>query len=131
MLSWCSGVHANLLSLLTTNFTLIRMHVHFVSWIDWSYIGVLQGSSYTINSLAHLGILPWYINPFSWDFHSSYHSVCWYVGMGMVGIAALILCGGKQNGGTIPVNKNLWSLSFVFCQSSLGNSFTVATRWSS
>jgi hypothetical protein len=39
-----------------------------------------------------------------------------------IGIIALVLCGGKQNGGVIPVNKNLWSLSFVCCQSSLGNS---------
>ena len=34
----------------------------------------------------------------------------WCFGMGCV---ALILCFGQQEGGPIPVNKNLWSLSFI------------------
>ena len=35
------------------------------------------------------------------------------------GVAAAILCGGSQNGGWIPVNKNLWSLSFVLALASM------------
>ena len=34
----------------------------------------------------------------------------WCLGMGIV---ALILCFGQKEGGLIPVNKNLWSLSFI------------------
>jgi len=35
-------------------------------------------------------------------------------------LTAGILCEFKQNGGFIPVNKNLWSLSFILCQAGLG-----------
>jgi len=37
-----------------------------------------------------------------------------------LGIITLGLCNGKLNGGTIPINKNLWSLSFIFAQSCTG-----------
>jgi len=36
------------------------------------------------------------------------------------GIAA-ILCFGKQNGGPIPINKNLWSLSFILALGGMAN----------
>jgi heparan-alpha-glucosaminide N-acetyltransferase len=37
------------------------------------------------------------------------------VGWGCIlGGAALLLCNGQQEGGVIPINKNLWSLSFIF-----------------
>ena len=39
--------------------------------------------------------------------------------------AAAVLCLGKQNGGWIPVNKNLWSLSFVLLLA--GFAFIVLT----
>ena len=37
----------------------------------------------------------------------------WLAATCVCGLLALALCGGSQNGGAIPVNKNLWSLSFV------------------
>jgi heparan-alpha-glucosaminide N-acetyltransferase len=37
----------------------------------------------------------------------------------VLGIAAGALCGFTKEGGTIPVNKNLWSLSFVLATSSM------------
>eukprot|EP00357_Protocruzia_adherens_P026441 CAMPEP_0115013430 /NCGR_PEP_ID=MMETSP0216-20121206/25402_1 /TAXON_ID=223996 /ORGANISM="Protocruzia adherens, Strain Boccale" /LENGTH=667 /DNA_ID=CAMNT_0002382825 /DNA_START=14 /DNA_END=2014 /DNA_ORIENTATION=+ len=39
--------------------------------------------------------------------------VRWWIWSAVCGIIALGLCGGTQNGGAIPVNKNLWSLSFI------------------
>lgn len=36
----------------------------------------------------------------------------------VLGIIAVILCKGEKNGGFIPINKNLWSLTFVLCLSS-------------
>jgi len=42
--------------------------------------------------------------------------VCWSI---VCGIAAAILCRGSQNDGWIPVNKNLWSLSFVLALASM------------
>ncbi|KJE91841.1 hgsnat protein [Capsaspora owczarzaki ATCC 30864] len=41
----------------------------------------------------------------------------WGVGLGLLG---LILCKGTQNDGWIPINKNLWSLSFVLIMAGLG-----------
>jgi len=38
----------------------------------------------------------------------------------VLGVLTLGLCGGKQNGGPMPINKNLWSLSFIFAQSCTG-----------
>ncbi|XP_053393211.1 heparan-alpha-glucosaminide N-acetyltransferase-like isoform X2 [Mercenaria mercenaria] len=35
----------------------------------------------------------------------------------ILGVIAVILCKGEKNGGFIPINKNLWSLSFVICLS--------------
>ena len=37
--------------------------------------------------------------------------VAWAVVTGVLGLA---LCGASLNDGPIPVNKNLWSLSYVF-----------------
>ncbi len=34
---------------------------------------------------------------------------------------AACLCGFSKDGGVVPVNKNLWSLSFILLQSGLGN----------
>ena len=42
----------------------------------------------------------------------------WAVGMAVCGVLALILCGGSQYDGWIPVNKNLWSLSFILTMAS-------------
>jgi len=36
-------------------------------------------------------------------------------------LLAGLLCGFSKDGGVIPVNKNLWSLSFILLQSGLGN----------
>jgi len=36
------------------------------------------------------------------------------------GVIAGGLCGFTQNGGLIPVNKNMWSLSFILTQASTG-----------
>ncbi|XP_052783021.1 heparan-alpha-glucosaminide N-acetyltransferase-like [Mya arenaria] len=36
----------------------------------------------------------------------------------ILGVIATILCKGEKNDGFIPINKNLWSLSFVICLSS-------------
>src|SRR5947209_4218488 len=36
------------------------------------------------------------------------------------GVIALALSGGTMNGGVIPINKNLWSLSFILALSSMG-----------
>ena len=41
----------------------------------------------------------------------------WAVAMLVCGLFALVLCGGSQYDGWIPVNKNLWSLSFVLTMS--------------
>lgn len=44
--------------------------------------------------------------------------LCWGVGLGLI---ALALTGGaQQNGFGIPINKNLWSLSFIIALSSMG-----------
>jgi len=37
----------------------------------------------------------------------------WLIGSVILGVVSLILTGGQKNGGMIPVNKNLWSLSFI------------------
>ena len=34
-----------------------------------------------------------------------------------LGVIGAILCGGSQNGGLVPLNKNLWSISFVMVTS--------------
>jgi len=44
----------------------------------------------------------------------------WMIWGVVLGIIAAILCGAKQNGGLIPINKNLWSPSFVICMASFG-----------
>eukprot|EP01083_Nonionella_stella_P079233 217212_1 len=44
----------------------------------------------------------------------------WFMYAVVFGLIAGILCGFKQNGGWIPVNKNMWSLSFICCQASTG-----------
>jgi heparan-alpha-glucosaminide N-acetyltransferase len=36
--------------------------------------------------------------------------LCWGV---LLGVFAGVLCGFSQSGGPVPVNKNLWSLSFI------------------
>ena len=41
----------------------------------------------------------------------------WLVWAALTGALAAILCFGSQNDGPIPVNKNLWSLSFVLVTS--------------
>ena len=43
--------------------------------------------------------------------------VLWGVGLASL---ALLLCGAKQNGGWIPINKNLWSLSYILAQAGTG-----------
>ena len=41
----------------------------------------------------------------------------WLAAAALCGLLALALCGGRENGGVIPVNKNLWSLSFILTMS--------------
>ncbi|XP_073978230.1 heparan-alpha-glucosaminide N-acetyltransferase [Rhodnius prolixus] len=44
----------------------------------------------------------------------------WLIWGAIFGIAGLVLCQARQEGGWIPLNKNLWSLSYVAVTSSLG-----------
>jgi len=44
----------------------------------------------------------------------------WFVWGLVLGCIALGLCGGRQNGGAIPLNKNMWSLSFILAQAGMG-----------
>jgi heparan-alpha-glucosaminide N-acetyltransferase len=44
----------------------------------------------------------------------------WILQFIVYGLIGGVLCGFEQNGGWIPVNKNLWSLSFVFVLSAGG-----------
>eukprot|EP01125_Pyxidicula_operculata_P018410 TRINITY_DN6539_c0_g1_i1.p1 TRINITY_DN6539_c0_g1~~TRINITY_DN6539_c0_g1_i1.p1 ORF type:complete len:697 (+),score=149.63 TRINITY_DN6539_c0_g1_i1:1577-3667(+) len=48
--------------------------------------------------------------------------LCWGVFFGLMGC---ILCYGQKNGGPIPINKNLWSPSFIFVMA--GTAFIVLT----
>jgi heparan-alpha-glucosaminide N-acetyltransferase len=43
--------------------------------------------------------------------------IVWGVTIGLIGT---LLCGAKQNGGYIPINKNLWSVSFIFVMAGTG-----------
>merc|ERR1712154_51255 len=52
--------------------------------------------------------------------HHRHRIIRWMIWCIVFGIVAGTLCGFKQNGGLIPVNKNLWSLSFICCQASTG-----------
>jgi len=45
----------------------------------------------------------------------------WFFWGIFLGLICLLLCEAKQNGGWIPINKNLWSPSFVLAQASTGN----------
>lgn len=45
----------------------------------------------------------------------------WLVWAVVLGVIGTILCKGQQNDGWIPVNKNLWSLSFVLVLAALAN----------
>ncbi|XP_078582972.1 heparan-alpha-glucosaminide N-acetyltransferase-like [Branchiostoma floridae x Branchiostoma japonicum] len=40
----------------------------------------------------------------------------WGVGLGLL---AILLCEGRQNGGWVPINKNLWSVTFVLSLASM------------
>lgn len=42
----------------------------------------------------------------------------WLAWAGVTGLMAGFLCGWRKEGGLIPVNKNLWSLSYVLCTAS-------------
>ncbi|RHZ32768.1 hypothetical protein DYB37_009311 [Aphanomyces astaci] len=44
-----------------------------------------------------------------------------------MGLTGLVLCGFRINGGFIPINKNLWSLSFVLVVSGLACAVLAAT----
>lgn len=44
----------------------------------------------------------------------------WLIWGLVTGIAALVLCQGRTEGGWIPINKSLWSLSYVLATTSLG-----------
>ncbi|KAI6656562.1 Heparan-alpha-glucosaminide N-acetyltransferase-like [Oopsacas minuta] len=43
----------------------------------------------------------------------------WLIWALATGVVALALCEGKQNDGLIPINKNLWSLSFILSLTSM------------
>jgi len=49
---------------------------------------------------------------------------------------AIGLSGGTQNNGVIPLNKNMWSLSFIFAMAAMGNACLIVcyvlvdvTKW--
>lgn len=44
----------------------------------------------------------------------------WLLWAAVLGSISIGLCGGTQNGGVIPINKNLWSLSFVLAMAAAG-----------
>jgi heparan-alpha-glucosaminide N-acetyltransferase len=52
--------------------------------------------------------------------------VCW--GVALCGIATA-LCGASKNDGVMPINKNLWSPSFIFVMAGTGMSvrFSIKT----
>ena len=52
------------------------------------------------------------INIHSYEKRTNYFEVVPYPG-----IIGVILCAGEQNGGWVPVNKNLWSISYVMVTS--------------
>ncbi|XP_019633914.1 PREDICTED: heparan-alpha-glucosaminide N-acetyltransferase-like [Branchiostoma belcheri] len=45
--------------------------------------------------------------------------VRWVIWGVVLGLLAILLCQGRQNGGWIPINKNLWSLTFVLSLASM------------
>jgi len=45
----------------------------------------------------------------------------WFVWGVFLGLISLCLCEGKMNGGFIPLNKNLWSPSFILAMGGSGN----------
>lgn len=45
------------------------------------------------------------------------HIVRWLINALVWGSIAIILCEGKKNGGIIPINKNLWSMSYCLAMS--------------
>ena len=45
------------------------------------------------------------------------------------GVIALGLCGGSKNDGWMPLNKNLWSPSFVFTTACFGAAAAVRCDW--
>ena len=52
--------------------------------------------------------------------HAVASHVMRWVGWGLIlGLIGGSLCGFKQDGGYIPINKNLWSPSFVMCMASI------------
>ncbi|XP_065652331.1 heparan-alpha-glucosaminide N-acetyltransferase isoform X4 [Hydra vulgaris] len=46
------------------------------------------------------------------------HIIRWFIWSLLLGALAIGLCGGTLNDGAIPINKNLWSLSYIFAMGS-------------
>ncbi|EDO47163.1 predicted protein, partial [Nematostella vectensis] len=51
--------------------------------------------------------------------HHRQRLVRWFVWAVLLGVIAIGLSGGTQNDGVIPINKNLWSISFVLATGSM------------
>jgi len=45
----------------------------------------------------------------------------WIIWCIVIGLLGLILCYGRKNGGAIPINKNLWTPTFIFVMAGTGN----------
>jgi heparan-alpha-glucosaminide N-acetyltransferase len=61
----------------------------------------------------------------AWKNHK-HRVVRWYIWSIVLGFIALGLCEAKQNGGFFPLNKNLWSPSFIFATAAMAF-FLLAT----
>ena len=45
----------------------------------------------------------------------------WVIGGFIWGLLGTVLCGASKNNGTIPLNKNMWSLSFILVMAGTGS----------
>lgn len=59
----------------------------------------------------------------------SYYRLFHHVQLLLQGLAAGFLCNWSRNDGIIPVNKNLWSLSYVLASSSIAFFIMSAFYW--
>eukprot|EP01106_Pelomyxa_sp_JSP_P007955 TRINITY_DN22896_c0_g1_i2.p2 TRINITY_DN22896_c0_g1~~TRINITY_DN22896_c0_g1_i2.p2 ORF type:complete len:173 (-),score=39.60 TRINITY_DN22896_c0_g1_i2:76-594(-) len=50
----------------------------------------------------------------------------WCLWAVVLGVVAVGLCGGAENGGAVPINKNLWSASFVAALAAAANAALAA-----
>uniref|UniRef100_A0A7M5X958 Heparan-alpha-glucosaminide N-acetyltransferase catalytic domain-containing protein n=1 Tax=Clytia hemisphaerica TaxID=252671 RepID=A0A7M5X958_9CNID len=70
------------------------------------FLGVIPSILMTYFGLMAARMLFMYSRPKS-------HIKRWMIWALIMGAIAIGLCGGKKDGGLIPINKNLWSISFI------------------